>query len=394
MDDLANLEFLALVAKVTDEIRNHVGVDDKTLAEFIIDQHANAKGLEDFETQLKEIGAEFPTSLVKSIDRLILTLHPKYKNKGGANGKEAVQDGGDETDRKTRVFKGLAIPDKDVEFGPESGGEENGTAQLDALDDTFAMLEGLAGPTGGGGRRERSARKRSMSPIDDEDRDRGRNKRYRRSRSRSTSRSPRRRRDGRHDDFVFQDEFGRDRTVKRHDKTRSRKKYRDEDIDEFRRPPTPEIDNEPVLYKVYTGKVTGIKPFGAFVNLQGVRGKVDGLVHVSQIQEGARVNDPSDLLSRWQEVKVKVVKMESGRVSLSMKEVDQRTGRDLAPAQRIGTGANMMGLRGEEPANFGGAVPVVEDGFNSRRNGMRKRMTSPERWEVSLTYLQPAATPY
>ncbi|KAF1964471.1 hypothetical protein BU23DRAFT_62367 [Bimuria novae-zelandiae CBS 107.79] len=382
MDDLANLEFLALVAKVTDEIQNHVGVSDKTLAEFIIDQHANAKGLDDFETQLKEIGAEFPASLVKSIDRLILTLHPKYKNKkkDGANGKEQHPDGGDETDRKTRVFKGLAIPDKEVNFGPESDGEETGKAQPDALDDTFAMLEGLAGPKPSEGRRERSARKRSMSPLgSDDDMGRGRNKRYRHSRSRSNSRSPRRKRDDQHDEFVFQDEFGRDRAVKRKDKTRSRRKYRDEDLDEFRRPPTPEIDDEPVLHKVYNGKVTGMKPFGAFVNLQGVRGKVDGLVHVSQIQEGARVNDPSDLLSRWQEVKVKVIKMEGGRISLSMKEVDQRTGRDLAPAQRIGTGANMSALGGA--AGFGD-VPVVEEGFNGRRNGMRKRMTSPERWEI------------
>lgn len=379
MDDLANLEFLALVAKVTDEIQNHVGVADKTLAEFIIDQHANAKGLDDFDTQLKEIGAEFPPSLVKSIDRLILTLHPKYKNKkDGENGKE-TQDGGDETDRKTRVFKGLAIPDREVDFGLESGGEDN-KAQPDALDDTFAMLEGLAGPTGGGGRRDPSARKRSMSPLDsDDDRERGRNKRYRRSRSRSTSRGARRGRDIRQDEFVFQDEFGRDRTVKRHDKTRSRRKYRDEDIDEFRRPPTPELDDEPILHKVYNGRVTGLKPFGAFVNLMGVRGKVDGLVHVSQITEG-RVNDPADLLSAGQNVKVKVIKMEGPkRISLSMKECDQQSGRDLAPAQRIGTGANTSALGG---GGFGDVVPVVEEGFNSRKNGMRKRMTSPERWEI------------
>ncbi|OAG09930.1 P-loop containing nucleoside triphosphate hydrolase protein [Paraphaeosphaeria sporulosa] len=381
MDDLANLEFLALVASVTNELENHVGIADKTLAEFIIDQHASAKGLDDFDSKLKEIGADFPNSLVKSIDRLILTLHPKYKNKGGANGKAATQDGGDEVDRKTRVFKGLAIPDKEVDFGVESGGEEDGKAQPDALDDTFAMLEGLAGPTPGGGRRDRSARKRSMSPLDDEDRDRSRNKRHRRSRSQSASRSPRRRRDDRHDEFVFQDEFGRDMTVKKpKDKTRSRRKYRDEDLDEFRRPPTPEIDDEPVLHKVYTGKVTGLKPFGAFVNLQGVRGKVDGLVHVSQIQEGARVNDPADLLERFQIVKVKVIKIEGSRLSLSMKEVDQRTGRDLAPAQRIGTGANMSALGGGA-AGFD-PVPVVEGGFNGRMNGMRKRMTSPERWEI------------
>lgn len=101
-----------------------------------------------------------------------------------------------------------------------------------------------------------------------------------------------------------------------------------------------------MLYKVYDGKVTGVKDFGCFVNLQGVKGKVDGLVHVTQMMEG-RVNHPSDLVSRWQEVKVKVIKNENNRISLSMKEVDQRTGQDLAPGKRIasfGTGANSQGL--------------------------------------------------
>jgi ATP-dependent RNA helicase DHX8/PRP22 len=370
MDDFANLELFSLVQKVTDEIRNHVGVSDKTLAEFVIDQHGKVKGVAEFKAQLEEMGAEFPESLVASIDRLILTMHPKYKNKA-ANGKKTEEDGGNERDRKTRVFKGLAIPDKEVDY-QVADQEETGA---DALDDTFAMLESLGGKTAGKPK-GRASRKRSMSPMDEDERDTSRSKRYRRSRSRSRSRSPRTRRDGRNEEFVFEDEFGRTRTVKRHDKQRSRRKYRDEDIDEFRRPPTPELDNEPILYKVYDGMVTGVKNFGAFVNLKGVRGKVDGLVHVSQIQEGMRVNDPNDLLSRGQQVKVKVIKMENGKISLSMKEVDQRTGRDLAPQARIGSGANMQALGG------GDVVPVIEDGFNNRRNGIRKRMTSPERWEI------------
>ena len=142
MDDLANLEFLSLVSKVTSEIQNHVGVSDKTLAEFVIDQHAKCKGVTDFKNQLEAMGAEFPQSLVESIDRLILTLHPKYKNKG-ANGKESGangEDGGDATDRKTRVFKGLAIPDKDVDYEVADEESEKDAPQADALDDTFAML--------------------------------------------------------------------------------------------------------------------------------------------------------------------------------------------------------------------------------------------------------------
>ncbi|KAH4807348.1 hypothetical protein HBH61_133780 [Parastagonospora nodorum] len=386
MDDLANLEFLSLVSKVTSEIQNHVGVSDKTLAEFVIDQHASCKSVTEYKDQLEAMGAEFPQSLVESIDRLILTLHPKYKK--SANGKKTDAEDGQDANRKTRVFKGLAIPDKEVQYEVADEEPVAGAPEIDALDDTFAMLEGLAGKAPG--KPKERSRKRSMSPYDSDD-DTNRSKRHRRknklrSRSRSRSRSPRRRQEE-HDELVFQDEFGRTRTVKRQDKTRSRKKYRDEDLDEFRRPPTPELDDEPVLYKVYDGKVTGVKDFGCFVNLQGVKGKVDGLVHVTQMVEGARVNHPSDIVSRMQQVKVKVVKMENGRISLSMKEVDQQSGRDLAPGKRIAagapnfaSGANSQGLGGIP--GIDAAVPVVEDGYNGRKNGTRKRMTSPERWEI------------
>jgi ATP-dependent RNA helicase DHX8/PRP22 len=387
MDDLENLEFLSLVSKVTSEIQNHLGVSDKTLAEFVIDQHASVKGVAEFKEQLEAMGAEFPQSLVESIDRLILTLHPKYKNKNkskSAGGSKAAEDEDDSRDRKTRVFKGLAIADKEVDFSDPEEAPANNAPEIDVLDDTFAMLEGLAGKGAGPGKPKERSRKRSMSPYSSDD-DRGSKRHRRRDRDTSQSRSRSRgRRPQEHEELVFEDEFGRTRTVKRHDKQRSRKKYRDEDVDEFRRPPTPELDDEPVLFKVYNGKVTGVKDFGAFVNLQGVKGKVDGLVHVSQIQEGGRVNHPSDLLSRWQEVKVKVIKMENGRLSLSMKEVDQRTGRDLAPSRRIesfGSGANSQALGGI-PGLMDSNVPVVEDGYNSRKNGMRKRMTSPERWEI------------
>lgn len=379
MDDLENLEFLSLVSKVTSEIQNHLGINDKNIAEFVIAQHANAKNVNEFKANLEAMGAEFPQSLVESVDRLVLTLHPKYKSKG-ANGKKAdAEDPGDEMDRKTRLFKGLAIPDKEVEYAVSDDEPTNGDAQPDALDDTFAMLEGLAGKATNKPK-ERPSRKRSMSPYGDDDRDRSRSKRHRYrswSRSQSRSRSPRRRRDERNEEYVFEDEFGRTRTVRRHETKRNRKKYRDDDVDEFKRPPAPELDDEPVLYKVYNGKVTGVKDFGAFVNLQGVKGKVDGLVHVSNLTDTGRVNHPSDLVSRWQEVKVKVIKIEGGRISLSIKDVDQRTGRDLAPQNRIASGANSQGLGG-----MNDPVPVVEDSFSSRKNGTRKRMTSPERWEI------------
>ncbi|MCJ1366155.1 DEAH-box ATP-dependent RNA helicase prp22 [Acarospora aff. strigata] len=384
MDDLASLELLSLVSKVTSELQNHLGINDKTLAEFVIDQHSQCSFLPEFRSKLEAMGAEFPRSLVESVDRLILTMHPKFK--GTVNGKGATDhgfdDGRDEPDgleKKTRIFKGLSMPDREQPWVEESQPAPNGTdrdADTGPMDDTFAMLEGLAGKvkaTNG----SVNERKRSRSPDEDDQVRRGRrrkDKHQSRSRSRSGGRYSRQEHDRKH----------------RNGHRSSKRRVEEDEQDYFRRPPTPEIDDEPILYKIYDGRVTGVKDFGAFVNLQGVKGKVDGLVHVSAMQEGARVNHPSDLVSRNQPVKVKVASIQGTRIGLSMKEVDQVTGRDLVPQKRIASGANMERLDGvgslnDETGRYGSLssdVPIIEGDMNGKPMRNKKRMTSPERWEI------------
>jgi polyribonucleotide nucleotidyltransferase len=83
---------------------------------------------------------------------------------------------------------------------------------------------------------------------------------------------------------------------------------------------------EPEEGKVYKGKVVKLVDFGAFVNFFGKR---DGLVHVSQI-DSKRLNHPSDALKEGQEVWVKLLGFDDrGKVRLSMKVVDQTTGKEL-----------------------------------------------------------------
>ena len=66
------------------------------------------------------------------------------------------------------------------------------------------------------------------------------------------------------------------------------------------------------------GKVTGVAPFGAFVELSG--GKV-GLVHISQISE-TYVTDISKHLSVGDVIKVKVLGItKDGKYDLSIKQV-------------------------------------------------------------------------
>jgi ATP-dependent RNA helicase DHX8/PRP22 len=110
MDDLENLEVLSLVSKVTSELLNHVGIGDKTMAEFIIAKHAECSSLKEFQEKLDALGADFPQSLIESVDRLVLTMHPKFKNGNGRNGAQA-KSGASKAEEKTKVFRGLALPD-------------------------------------------------------------------------------------------------------------------------------------------------------------------------------------------------------------------------------------------------------------------------------------------
>ncbi|MBP1700664.1 MAG: rpsA [Deltaproteobacteria bacterium] len=58
------------------------------------------------------------------------------------------------------------------------------------------------------------------------------------------------------------------------------------------------------------GKVTKLTDFGAFVDVGGI----EGMVHISEISHG-RINHPSEILKPGQQVKVKVLKIESEKES-------------------------------------------------------------------------------
>ena len=79
--------------------------------------------------------------------------------------------------------------------------------------------------------------------------------------------------------------------------------------------------------KIYEDcKVIKIVDFGAFVQFMGSQ---QGLVHVSEIQQG-RVENVNDVLNEGDMVKVKVLDIDrQGKVKLSMKTVNQDTGEDL-----------------------------------------------------------------
>src|SRR5437667_10001701 len=103
--EFQQLEILSLVSKISQELANHVGTSDKTLAEFIIHTHETSKSLDEFKYNLNAMDAGFSDSLMENLDRLILRMHPNHPRKEKKTKVEVVHD-------KKMVFRGLALPDK------------------------------------------------------------------------------------------------------------------------------------------------------------------------------------------------------------------------------------------------------------------------------------------
>jgi len=85
------------------------------------------------------------------------------------------------------------------------------------------------------------------------------------------------------------------------------------------------IASEPEVGEIYQGKVVKVMEFGAFVNFFGAK---DGLVHISQLAEG-RPKQVTDVVKEGDVVWVKLLGFDDrGKVRLSMKVVDQATGKE------------------------------------------------------------------
>lgn len=66
--------------------------------------------------------------------------------------------------------------------------------------------------------------------------------------------------------------------------------------------------------QVYEGKVTNILNFGCFVQLEGLRKRLEGLVHISQLRREGRVTSVADVVTRGQKVKVTAMAKSSSNI--------------------------------------------------------------------------------
>lgn len=76
---------------------------------------------------------------------------------------------------------------------------------------------------------------------------------------------------------------------------------------------------------VTEGTVESLQPYGAFVDLGN---GLSGLVHISQICE-KRIKKPSEVLAAGDKVKVKVIAVKDGKISLSIKEASDVMAKEI-----------------------------------------------------------------
>ncbi|TSB48185.1 S1 domain-containing post-transcriptional regulator GSP13 [Alkalicoccobacillus porphyridii] len=116
---------------------------------------------------------------------------------------------------------------------------------------------------------------------------------------------------------------------------------------------------------IIEGKVTGIKPFGAFIAIDEQK---QGLVHISEVAHGF-VKDINDVLTVGDEVKVKVISVDenSGKISLSIRATQEAPARPASKPRPSGGGGSYGGGGSRKPAQ-----QQKQQGFNTLEDKLKE----------------------
>jgi small subunit ribosomal protein S1 len=149
---------------------------------------------------------------------------------------------------------------------------------------------------------------------------------------------------------------------------------------------------------VIRGKVTGFKPFGAFVDIGGI----EGMLHVSELGF-ARVEKPEEVLALGQELDVQIIKIEEPtepgkrpRIGLSLKAMLEdpwgAQTRHLSPGARVrGTVTRLQpfGAFVELSPGLEGLVHISELGAGRRVNHPKEVVKVGQEVEVEVLAIDP-----
>lgn len=127
--------------------------------------------------------------------------------------------------------------------------------------------------------------------------------------------------------------------------------------------------------QVIEGTISSIAPFGVFLDIGGV----EGLIHVSRLSK-ARIEDPSKLFEKGQELKVRIVELdkERNRIALSHKEFEDSPWKGVDKEFR--EGEHYMGVV-RRITNFGAYIelkPGVDGLLRLAEMSWTKRVQNPK----------------
>ncbi|XP_073345364.1 ATP-dependent RNA helicase DHX8-like [Pagrus major] len=371
LDEIKRLEYLSLVSKVCTELENHLGISEKDLAEFIISLADKHPTFNEFKAVLCENGADFTDTLVGNLLRLINTMRSSPSTSKGLQSEVKS-----EQDQLKEKYPALCKPDAAAwTIPPRHPDKDDEQVAAAAMRELEMLMPNVCGTSSADRHSDRgrdtdreSGRKRSRSRSKDRDGDTNpKRKRKRPSRWSDHPPSPRKDDDNNNSNNNSNSNNNKD--------DRDSDRWRDRLVD---RPPP----DEPVVGDIYNGKISSIMQFGCFVQLEGLRKRWEGLVHVSELRKEGRVANVADVVAKGQKVKVKVLSFTGTKASLSMKDVDQETGEDLNPNRRRNLDAGVTGDEAMRNPDRPVEATVLEVEDNPTERKRLTKITDLEKWEI------------
>ena len=103
----------------------------------------------------------------------------------------------------------------------------------------------------------------------------------------------------------------------------------------------------------HSGTISRLAPFGAFVTLKE---GVDGLIHISKLGAGKRINHPREVVKEGQAVEVRVESVDAGqrKLSLSLAEISRAEAEEAATIKEYNQQAK------EAPQNMGSLGDILK----------------------------------
>lgn len=121
--------------------------------------------------------------------------------------------------------------------------------------------------------------------------------------------------------------------------------------------PWDEIEQRYIIGKQVKGKVRNMTAYGAFVELEE---GIDGMVHVSDLSWTRKINHPSEVLKKGDDIDAVVIDIDKAnqRIALGVKQLDEDPWKEIDRLYKIG---DLVKGKVTKLANFGAFVSLEHD---------------------------------